>query len=134
VDLFNKLRRMSILLIDDDKLIRDSLTMFFRKEGCHLSAFETAEEGLEALKSHEYQLIIADYLLPGINGLEFFRRVRGSHPRALRLLSTAYRNERVAAEAERIGIKELIEKPYTAKTIEQSLSRLIEKEEQSSTP
>ena len=134
MDLFNKLRRMSILLIDDDKLIRDSLTMFFRKEGCHLSAFETAEEGLEALKSHDYQLIIADYLLPGINGLEFFRRVGGSHPRALRLLSTAYWNERVGAEAERIGIKELIEKPYTAKTIEQSLSRLIEKGEQSSTP
>jgi DNA-binding NtrC family response regulator len=128
VELFNKLRKMNILLIDDDKLIRDSLAMFFKREGCHLSVFETGEEGLEALKNHEYQIIIADYILPGIDGLEFFRRVGGSHPRALKLLSTAYGNERVAAEAERIGIKELIDKPYTVKTLEQALSRLIEKE------
>jgi len=119
---------MNILLIDDDKLIRDSLAMFFKREGCHLSVFETGEEGLDALKNHEYRIIIADYLLPGMDGLEFFRRVRRSHPRVLRLLSMAYKNERVAAEAKKIGIKGFIEKPYTAKTLEQALFRLIEEE------
>ncbi len=94
-----------------------------------MSVFETGEEGLEALKSREYQIIIADYLLPGMDGLEFFRRVGESNLRALKLLSMACGNERVAAEAERIGVNELIEKPYTVKTLEQSLSRLIEKEE-----
>jgi CheY-like chemotaxis protein len=134
VEIFNKLRKMNILLIDDDKFIRDSLAMFFKREGCNLLALETAEEGLEALQDHEYQIIIADYLLPGIDGLEFFRRIERFYPRTLRLLSTAYGNEIVVTEAERIGIKELIEKPYTAKTLEQLLSRLIEKEEQSLIP
>ena len=43
MDLFGKLKEMTILLIDDDEWIRDSLTLFFEGEGCHLVALETAE-------------------------------------------------------------------------------------------
>ena len=41
-DLFKELRKFKILLIDDDKWIRDSMAMFFEGEGCHLSVCETA--------------------------------------------------------------------------------------------
>jgi DNA-binding NtrC family response regulator len=124
-DLLNNLRRIDILLIDGDKWIRDSVTMFFEREGCRLSAFETAEEGLERLKNHDYQLVIAEYLLPGMDGLEFFRRVGQAHPQTLRLLTTSCGKERMAHAAAHIGIKELIEKPYSITTLKQSLRRVI---------
>jgi len=47
VDLFSKLKKMRMLLIDDDEWIKDSLSLYFEAEGCHLLALETAEEGNE---------------------------------------------------------------------------------------
>ena len=60
--LFSKLRQMKILLIDDDEWIRDSLGLYFEDEGCHLLALETAEEGIEALKGQNYDIIMVVYL------------------------------------------------------------------------
>ena len=85
MDLFSKLKRMKILLIDDDELIRNSLTLFFEEEGCHLLALETAEEGIEALKQHAYDIVISDYKLPGMDGLGFLKRVHDCQPRAMEI-------------------------------------------------
>jgi YesN/AraC family two-component response regulator len=47
MNLFSKFKGKKILLVDDDEWIRDSLTMYFDFEGCHILAVETAEEGME---------------------------------------------------------------------------------------
>ena len=125
MDLFRELREMKILLIDDDEWIRDSLSLFFGGEGCHLLALESAEEGIEVLKRNAYDIIIADYRLPGMDGLECLRRIQEIYPNAIKILITAYKSERVVSEAKKMGIQEFIEKPFTIKTIEDSLSRLI---------
>ena len=125
MDLFSKLKSMKILLIDDDEWIRDSMSIFFESEGCYLLALETAEEGIEELKKEVYDIIIVDYRLPGMDGLEFLRQIQESHPGAIKILITAYGSEEVVSEAMRIGIQDFIEKPFTTKTIEGSLSRLI---------
>ena len=57
MNLFNKLKGMKILLIDEDKWIRDSLSIFFECEGCHLLVLEAAEEGLEAIKEQDYDIV-----------------------------------------------------------------------------
>ena len=129
MDLFSKLREMKILLIDDDKWIRNSLSLFFESEGCHLLALETAEEGIEALKSQPYDIIIADYRLPGIDGLEFFKRIQDTQPHAMKILITAYKDGRIVSEAVKVGIQDFIEKPFTTNTIEQSISRVIKETE-----
>jgi YesN/AraC family two-component response regulator len=125
MDLFQKLKEMKVLLIDDDEWIRDSLTLFFESERCHLLALETAEEGMDAIKKIFYDIIIADYRLPGMDGLEFFRQLEKSYPDVMKILITAYRSEEVVSEADRMGIHDCINKPFSSKTIEESLSRLI---------
>jgi len=126
MDLFSRLKDMKILLIDDDEWIRDSLTLFFESEGCRLVALETAEEGIDALKKSSYDIIIADYKLPGMDGLEFFRQLVKSHPHVMKILITAYMSEKVVSEANGMGIHDFINKPFSSVTIEKSLSRLIE--------
>ena len=118
-----------MLLIDDDVWIRDSLRLFFEAEGCVLSALETAEEGIEALNEQCYDIIISDYRLPGMDGLAFLKHVKKMQPRAVKILITAYGNKEVVSEARKIGIEDFIEKPFTNKSIEASLFRLIEKGE-----
>ena len=121
---------MRILLIDDDEWIRDSLSLYFEGEGCHLLALETAEEGIEALKVQDYNIIMVDYRLPRMDGLEFLKRIQKTQSRAMKVLITAYRSDEVVSEALKMGIQDFIEKPFTTKTIEESLTRLIEKDEQ----
>jgi DNA-binding NtrC family response regulator len=129
MDLFQKLQDMKILLIDDDEWVRDSLCLFFESEGCHILALETAEEGLEVLDKQDFDIIIIDYRLPGLDGLEFLRRIQKRYPVAMKILITAYGNEKLVAEARKLGVHEYISKPFTSEAIEASLNRLIENRE-----
>jgi CheY-like chemotaxis protein len=127
VDLFGKLKEMKMLLIDDDEWIRDSLSLFFEGEGCHLVAVETAEEGIEELRKQGYDIILVDYRLPGMDGLEFLKRIKESQPDALTILITAYGSKDVFLRARNIGVTDFVDKPFTISTIEDTLSRLISK-------
>jgi DNA-binding NtrC family response regulator len=130
MDLYSKLRKMNMLLIDDDEWIRDSLTIFFESEGCRINAFETAEEGLQAIKKDRYDIIIIDYRLPGMDGLDFLKRIKETYPDAMKILITAYGTANLASEAVHVGVQDFIEKPFTTKTIEASLTRLIKRQDQ----
>jgi DNA-binding NtrC family response regulator len=126
MDIFDRIKNMKILLVDDDEWIRDSLSLFFEAEGCNLLAFETAEEGMEAVKKQAYDIVISDYKLPGMDGLEFLRRVKEKQPKTFEVLITAYANCEIVKEAKEIGVKDIIPKPFTSEDVETSLSRIIE--------
>ena len=130
MDLFEKLKEMKVLFIDDDEWIRNSLSLYFKHEGCHLMALESAEEGLDELKRLSYDIIICDYSMPGMNGLEFFKRIHKSQPDVLKILITAYSNEQVIHEAIKTGVHDFIKKPLMFEIIEDSLSRLIKTREE----
>lgn len=129
MDVFSKLRNMKILIIDDDEWIRDSLRIFFEAEGCFVVVLETAEEGLAELKYQTYGLIIVDYKLPGLNGLEFLKRTHDEHSDAMKVLITAYRTDSVISEARKLKIHGFIEKPFTSESLMDSLAHLIEMRE-----
>jgi len=133
MDLFTKLREMKMLLVEDDKWIRDSLRLFFQGEGCHLSTFESAEEGLAVLEDETYDIIMSDYRLPGMDGLAFLDRIQASHPEARTILMTAYGNEKIFSEAKRIGVNAFIEKPFTSDVVEESLRRIMDPQEKQKT-
>ena len=129
MDLFSRLKDKKILLVDDDEWIRDSLTLYFDTEGWHILAVETAEEGLELLKQEDWDIILTDYKLPGIDGLTFSKKIQEIRPDAIKILITAYKDKEVVSESVGAGIQDLIDKPFTIKTIEESLSRLIQRNE-----
>ena len=114
---FNELKRVKTLLVDDDELIRDALGIAFKNKGCFMRAAESAEEGLNAIKEEQFDVIISDFRLPGINGLDFLKLAAVTHPYAVNILITAYRDEYMFSEAIRIGIAEFIEKPFSVKAL-----------------
>ena len=129
MDYFSKLRNMKILIIDDDEWIRDSLRIFFETEGCHVVVLVTAEEGLAELKYQTYDLIIVDYKLPGLDGIEFLKRTHDEHSDAMKVLITAYRTDSVISEARKLKIQGFIEKPFTSESLMASLAHLIDMRE-----
>lgn len=129
MDLFSKFKNMKILIIDDDEWIRDSLRIFFEAEDCHVVVLETAEEGLAELKYQNYDLIIVDYKLPGLDGLEFLKRIQDGHSNVMKVLITAYRSKSAISEARKFHIQGFIEKPFTSESLMASLEHLIEMHE-----
>jgi YesN/AraC family two-component response regulator len=102
------------------------MTLFFEGEGCHIEAVETAEEGLGILKNKEYDIIIVDYKLPGMDGLMFLEKIKEQYPSAIKILISAYGNDEIIARARAIGIQDYIQKPFTSDTIEVSLSKVMQ--------
>ncbi len=134
MDFFSELKNLRVLLVDDDEWIRHSLGLYFEEEGCHILALETAEEGMEAVKGQEFDIVITDYRLSGMDGLEFLRLIRGICPKAKRILVTAYGNEDVITRARGIGIRDFIRKPFTSSALEASLKRMVHAPENSARP
>ena len=124
---FSKLRDMKILFVDGDEWVRDSLSLFFEADRHHFLALETAEEAIRILNSQRYDIIISDYRLPDMDGVELLRLVTESHPYAMKILVTAYGDRDIVSEADRMGIDDFIEKPFTTEVIKGSLEQLIEK-------
>ena len=126
---FSQLKKAKTLLVDDDELIRESLSMVFATKGCFIKTAETAEEGLKALEEEKFDIIISDLRLPGIDGLRFLRFAALIQPHPVRFLVTAYKDDHVLDEAERIGVNEFIEKPFSVDALAESLVRLIKNDE-----
>ena len=123
--LFNQLKSKKILLVDDDEWIRDSMRLFFEGEGCSLEALETAEEAIEKVKHHQYDIIFIDYKLPGMDGLSFLSRCAKLQPNALKILITAYGHE-AFKKATSLKVHDVISKPFTSDDILESLSRFFQ--------
>jgi DNA-binding NtrC family response regulator len=119
---FNELKQVKTLLVDDDELIRDSLKIAFATKGCSMRVAETAEEGLQAIKEERFDIIISDFRLPGMNGLDFLKLATVTHPEAVNILITAYRDEYLFSEAIRLGITEFIDKPFSVKALAELLA------------
>ena len=134
IDLYQKLKGLRLLLIDDDEWVRDSLRLFFESEGCHILTLETAEEGLNILNRQNFDIIIIDYRLPGLDGLEFLRRGQKRHPAAMKILISAYGSKKLITEARKLGVHDYIPKPFTSEAIEASLNRLIENRDKDQVP
>jgi two-component system response regulator (stage 0 sporulation protein F) len=85
---------------------------------------------LEELKRKDYDIIILDYRLPGMNGVQFLKQIQETHAHVMKILITAYGNKEVFSQAIELGVGDFIDKPFSTKILEDTLLRLIEEREQ----
>ena len=80
----------SILVVDDDEDIRESLHRLLTGDGYRVTTAESGEEGLATLRDTPgIQLVISDHNMPGMSGIEFLKLVRSRHPAVMRVMLTA---------------------------------------------
>ena len=123
---FTQLKDLKIVLVEDDAMIRNALSMAFKNKGCCLRVCKNAEQGLQALKEERFDIIICDFRLPDMNGLEFFKAVGNRPPHILKILISAYGNKKLSSELSRVGVHAFIPKPFSVKQLIQILVHLIE--------
>ncbi|MBE0617664.1 MAG: response regulator, partial [Proteobacteria bacterium] len=102
---------MEILIIDDEKGIRETLGTFLREQGHAVRAASSGDEGLWFLEERVADLVITDLKMPGISGIEVLRRVRERWPGVEVVLVTGYGTMDDAVEALRLGAYDFLVKP-----------------------
>src|SRR4051812_26905785 len=102
----------SILIIDDEAAIRESLETLLAIEGYNVEAARTAEEGLAMLAASPRDLVLLDFALPDRNGLEVLEEVRERDPGLPVIMITAYGTVENAVKAIQAGATNFIQKPW----------------------
>jgi two-component system nitrogen regulation response regulator NtrX len=103
----------SILIVDDERGIRETLTAVLRDEGFAADAVGSGEECLKALGRRPYGCVLLDVWLPGINGLETLRQMRESKSDAAVVIISGHGNIETAVRATKLGAFDFIEKPLS---------------------
>ena len=103
-----------ILYVDDDKLLTSTFTTLMKVEGFKdVVVFNNPIEAVEYLKTETPDLIISDFLMPEMNGLEFLREAKKLYPETSMILLTAYADKENAIKTiNEIGVYKYIEKPW----------------------
>ena len=115
-----------ILIIEDEKLIRWSLRQRFSEEGYQVDDAENATEGLDKLSRATYDLVMLDYKLPDLSGLDVLRRIREDDQDIVVLIMTAYSSVENAVEAMRLGAYDYVSKPFKMDALMLTVNKALE--------
>src|SRR3954449_8395813 len=103
----------SILIVDDERGIRETLRAVLEDEGFAVDAAGSGEECLKALERRAFGCVLLDVWLPGIDGLETLRRLRAEGVDAAVVMISGHGNIETAVRATKLGAYDFIEKPLS---------------------
>jgi len=117
-----------ILIVDDEQTL-----VFFLRRGlseaelnCEVDVVGSGEEALAKLTLDEYQVLITDLKMPGINGLVLASAARSLHPAIGVILMTAYGSREVEAEAEQLMVDGYLTKPFQMKRLRDLVEKILQ--------
>ncbi len=122
------MEKQSILVVDDEKNIRMSLSMSLEPLGMDIDTAVNGEDALQQLQLREYGLILLDLKMPGMDGMEVLRRVRDIRPDIRVIIITAHGSVESAVEAMTLGAADFIQKPFAPKEIRDLVTSVVDRE------
>jgi CheY-like chemotaxis protein len=109
--------QVRILVVDDERNIRNNLSMVLEVEGYKVDAASNGDEALQRVKDGRYDIAFIDIQMPKMDGLEVLRSLRGLKPRIPVVMLTAYGTVPRALDAMKLGAVDFLEKPFDPKVI-----------------
>ena len=103
---------ISILIVDDEESVRDSLFNWFIEDGYEVDCAANAKEALTKIESANFDIILADIKMPGMDGLEMHRRIKAINSSAIVIVMTAFASVETAVQALKDGAFDYITKPF----------------------
>ena len=105
-------KKMNIMVVDDELIVRESLLHWFKKYGHQVETASSGFEALEKLEKDPFQLLFVDIKMPGMDGLELLEKVKDEYPDTLVVIITAFGSIDSAVKAMRIGASDYLLKPF----------------------
>ena len=120
----------TILIVDDEKSLRMSLSLVLQKEGYRVDTAANAEEALAQLGLHEYDLMFLDLNMPGMSGIDLLVEIHKHYPNIPVLILTAFAALESAIQAVRLGAHDYLLKPAEPALILTRVAEVLAESEQ----
>ncbi|MFF7472947.1 response regulator [Streptomyces sp. NPDC008092] len=114
-----------VLLIEDDRAVREGVALALRRQGHELAAVATGEEGLEQVRSFRPDVVVLDLMLPGMPGLDVCRRIRGLDQTLPIVMATARGDDEDIVVGLEAGADDYVVKPVQARVLEARIRAVL---------
>jgi len=105
-------KKISILIVDDEKSVRDSLCDWFIDDGYHVVTAENGKRALTVLEGECFDIVLADIKMPGMDGLELLKRIKYIKESTVVIVMTAFASVNTAVQALKDGAFDYVTKPF----------------------
>ncbi len=124
------MKKSRVLVVDDEKNIRLSIAQSLENLEVEVDNAITGEEALEKIRQQEYQLVLLDLKLPGMDGVEMLRQLRGFNTGIKVLIITAHGTVENAVETMKLGAVDFIQKPFTPDEVRGFVAKALARTEE----
>jgi DNA-binding NtrC family response regulator len=101
----------TVLVVDDNEDLLETFALILKRRGFFVDTAENGESAVDKFKEHNYDVTLMDIVMPKMNGVEAFRKIREMHPAASVILMTAYSEEELIQMARDEGAHHVVHKP-----------------------
>lgn len=119
--------KVRIIVVDDDRSLADMLVEHLSRLGYRAVATYGGEEGLSCFKEGDFQMVITDLKMPGMDGMELMKEVKAIDKDAVVLVVTGYGTIEKAVEAIKLGAYDFISKPFDLNSLDVIIPRALER-------
>jgi DNA-binding NtrC family response regulator len=119
----------NLLIIEDDKIMRVTLTDYLKAKGHEVVACSLGADGITGFDKEDFSLVISDVMLPDMNGLDILKKIKEKDPNAVVIIITAYGTIKDAVDALKLGAFDYITKPFALEEFNLITKRALEVKE-----
>ncbi len=115
-----------LLIVDDEKSMREFLAIVLRKEGYYVSTAADGETALHLIEHDIFDLVMSDMKMPGLDGLALLKAIKQISPRTIVLMITAFASTESAVDAMRAGAYDYLTKPFQIDEVKLLLRKALD--------
>ena len=117
-------RQITILIVEDDQDLRESLVAVLRDEGYNVISAQDADEAIASVKAHKVNIVFMDICLPGMNGVEVYKAIKKIRPTAKTVMMTGFFVQDLVNTAISAGAYDVLYKPFTMDDILKMIKKI----------
>lgn len=118
--------RIKVLIVDDEKIVRESLVQWFKKSGYEVDSADGGRTALAKVAVKDYDFIFLDIKMPDLNGMEVLDQIKENCPYSMVVMITAYGSVETAVDAMKRGASDYLMKPFDPDELCCHLERLLQ--------
>jgi DNA-binding NtrC family response regulator len=120
-------RETNVLIVDDEKTVCNSCKKILTQAGYQVDVASSGEEALNKVRGNGFDVVITDWRMPKMDGLEVARRVKQEKPEVAVIIITGYPSVENSMEAIRTGVADYVTKPFTPEELSDAMLRALAK-------
>jgi len=118
--------KANVLVVDDEQIVCNSCRKILSQQGHNVQTVLNGREALKKVEENKYDVVIADWKMPEIDGMEVLRIVKKNHPDIIPIMITGFPSVESAVKAMRLGVSNYLSKPVDPDELTQALKKALE--------